>query len=147
MLLFDVNVLISALRIDSDLHEDSLGILKRTVNGDEPFGWNSGIHAAVVRITSNRSNFANPTTPQEALAFCRAIQGSPQAVQLEPGRTFWPVFENVVTKHEVAGRSITDAFLAALAIDNSATFVSWDKGLRRFDRLHLMTPIEALALE
>jgi predicted nucleic acid-binding protein len=48
----------------------------------------------------------------------------------------------LLVKSQVTGPLVSDATLAALAIEHGATFCTTDRDFRRFEGLKLLNPIE-----
>ena len=55
----------------------------------------------------------------------------------------WALFRDLVMRAGVFGPSISDAFLATLAIERGATLCSGDEGFRRYDGLLFENPMAA----
>ena len=53
------------------------------------------------------------------------------------------MFASYVQELRLTGNDVPDAYLAALAVDHEATFVSLDRGFRRFPGLQLVNPLAA----
>lgn len=51
------------------------------------------------------------------------------------------ILESLVTKHGAIGPLVSDAVLAALAIENDAVLASTDRDFRRFDNLRWINPL------
>jgi predicted nucleic acid-binding protein len=64
----------------------------------------------------------------------------PQVVVLSPGEHFWSIFVEQVKRAQVLGPLVTDAALAALAIESGATLCSTDRDFLRFEGLELIDP-------
>lgn len=54
---------------------------------------------------------------------------------VEPGPGHWPIFRHFIDTGQFGYKSTTDAWFAALAIEQGATLVSFDGGFARFDGL------------
>ena len=55
-------------------------------------------------------------------------------------KTHWDIFERLLLEARVAGPAVSDAYLAAFAIQHDATFVTFDRGFARFPGLRWMKP-------
>jgi hypothetical protein len=64
----------------------------------------------------------------------------PQVVVVVPGESFWSIFVEQVKRAQVLGPLVTDAALAALAIESGATLCSTDRDFLRFEGLKLVDP-------
>ena len=78
MILPDVNPLIYAFRTDAPHHVVSRRWLTSVLSGDGAFGVSPVALAAVVRITTNRSAFPDPSRPEEAFQFCDYLRAHPE---------------------------------------------------------------------
>jgi uncharacterized protein len=59
-----------------------------------------------------------------------------------PGERFWEILKDLISEAQVAGALVTDAALAALALEHGATLCSVDKDFRRFRGLQLIDPTD-----
>lgn len=103
--------------------------------------WTS-IHA-FVRIITNDRLFDPPLTAAQAVAAVESWLASPSVRVLEPGPRYWSVFRSLVERHNVTGPSVTDAHLAALAIEHDVTLFTADSDFRRFRELRVFNPLIA----
>jgi len=134
MKLFDVNVLLHAMNADSPRHGICFEQVAYALEKHELL-WVDGIAAGVVRIATSKHSIADPFSTEECFQFLKPIfeQGIPPSPENDP----WPVFQELVTKHELSGPSVQDAYWAAIAVTSKATFVTLDKGFTRFNNLNL----------
>ena len=97
-----------------------------------------GVRADLVGFSANRDNhrvYRESTPPQVALDFCQTVLSAPSAVRIRPGREHWRIFESLCRDLGARGNVIPDAFLAAMAIEAGATFITMDAGFARFPGL------------
>lgn len=59
----------------------------------------------------------------------------------QPRRRHWEIFADLVRETQARANVVPDAYLAALAIENGATFVTRDRGFARFPGLRLIDPL------
>lgn len=142
MLLPDLNVLIGAHRADSPLHPVCRDWLRSVYAGDEAFALCASILIGLVRILTHPRVFTPPDTQDEAFAFVRSLLGHPNAVLLNPGRQHVRLFEELCRAADARGELVTDAYLAALAIETGAVLVSADRGFARFPELRWRRPTD-----
>ena len=140
MILADVNVLIYAYRRDSPKHDVCKPWLDRIVSGDSQFGVSPLVLSAVVRITSNPRVFAQPSSTQEALSFCDSLLTQPHCEVIRPGDRHWEIFSQLCLDAGIRGPRITDAWLAALAIERGCTWITFDRDYARFPGLDWQEP-------
>jgi uncharacterized protein len=141
MLIPDVNVFVSAHRTAGPGHGPVLAWLESALNGGESVGVSELVLSAVVRIVTNRRAFATPTPPELAVEFCAAMRNAPAARIVAPGWQHWDIFADLVRTTHATANLVPDAYLAALALENGATFVTRDRGFARFPGLRVLDPL------
>lgn len=140
MLTPDVNILLAAFRRDAVDHVRAAAWLEESVNGPELVGISDLVLSAVVRIATNHRVWIRASSVGSVLDFCRALRGAPAVVQLAPGGRHWDLFDRLCRAAQARANVVPDAYLAALALENGATFVTHDRGFARFPGLRLLDP-------
>ena len=140
MLIADVNVFVGAHRVDIAGHDDHLNWLERSLTGAEAFGVSELVLSAFLRLVTNHRIFADPTPVDDALEFCRVVRGAPASVVARPTDRHWTIFADLCSRTPARGNVVPDAYLAALAIEAGATFVTRDRGFARFAGVRLLNP-------
>lgn len=140
MLLPDLNVLIAAHRSDHPLHEGCREWLRAVYAGDEAFGLCAPVVIGLVRILTHPRVFSPPDSLDQAFAFVDSLLGHPNAVLLNPGRAHVGLFEELCRAADARGDLVTDAYLAALAIETGSELVTGDRDFERFAGLKLRRP-------
>jgi uncharacterized protein len=140
--LLDANILLYAYDSNSAHHAACREWLQAALNAEEPVGlpWQTSL--AFIRISTNPRAVRRPLEPKEACAIISLLCERPNVVVVEPGDRFWPTFRKLVTDDRVSGPLITDAALAALALELGACVCSTDRDFRRFDGLSVVDPTE-----
>jgi toxin-antitoxin system PIN domain toxin len=128
----DVNVLVYAHRADLPAHEAYRDVLNTLANDDEPLGLADVVLSGLVRVVTNRRIFTAPMSASDAWDRVDELLAAPAAVLLHPGRRHWEVFRRLTEQIDARGNDVTDAYLAAYAVENSATWLSADRGFARF---------------
>lgn len=141
MQLPDVNVLIYAHRTDAPEHERYVGWLKGMTEADEPFALSEIVLAGFLRIVTNGRVFDPPTPMDTAIAFCQRLVDWPRAVMIAPSRRHWDVFVGLCAA--IRGPLVTDAYLAALAIEHGCELITTDSDFARFPGLRWRHPLAA----
>ncbi len=136
----DVNVLIYALHRDFPQHMAAVGWLEREGNGSEAVGVPDYVLSSYVRIATNPRLVAMSITPETAFADCDQFRNIVTFQSIAEGERHWQLFERLVLESGVSGPHITDAYLAAFAMESNATFVTFDKGFTKFRGLRLLEP-------
>jgi uncharacterized protein len=138
----DVNMLVYAHRHDLAEHSDYRGLLERLANDDEPLGIPDVALGGFIRIMTNRRIFAEPTSANEAWTAVDALLAAPSTMRLSPGKRHWTLFRQLATDIDARGNDLSDAYLAAYAVENNATWLSADRGFARFRRLRWTHPLD-----
>lgn len=141
MLLPDVNVLVYAHRPEAPLFEPSRAWVEAASMGPEQVGWSDLVLSGFLRIVTNPRIFDEPTTIADALLVCEELLAAPAAVRVSAGAAHWGAFCQLCTDLDLHGPDVADAYLAALAIERDATFVTHDRGFGRFAGLRWSTPL------
>jgi predicted nucleic acid-binding protein len=63
-------------------------------------------------------------------------------MHLRPGERHWGLFRRLAGDIDARGNDVADAYLAAYALENNATWLSADRGFARFQRLRWRHPLE-----
>jgi hypothetical protein len=143
MMVADVNVLIYALRGDTAQHSQCRSWLMSVVEGESQFGVSPLVMSAVVRITTNPRIFKMPCSLDEAFGFCTDLLDLPHCRIIEPGARHWAIFERLCRETETRGPRVTDAWLAALAIEHGCEWITLDHDYARFGGLRWSAPPSA----
>ena len=140
MILADVNVLIYAFRRDTERHAISKPWLDRVVLGDSQFGVSPLALSAVARITTNPRVFKEPSSLDEAFAYCDNLLSQPHCEIVEPGERHWSIFTRLCLETGTKGPRMTDAWFAAMAIERGCTWITFDRDYARFPKLDWREP-------
>jgi len=141
VLLIDVNVLVYAFREDAPDHNAYRGWLVETIDSGKPFGVSDLVLSGFLRVTTHPSIFKPPTPTLEALLFAEALRSQPNCVSLAPGSRHWDIFTDLCRATKPRGNGIPDTFLAALAIEVDAEWITADGGFSRFSNLRWRHPL------
>jgi toxin-antitoxin system PIN domain toxin len=140
MLLPDVNVFVNAINEASTHHRAAADWLNAAAQGEEPVGIPDLVLSSVVLVCTGSHMAGSRRTPGEAFAFCDAIRQLPLAVRVVEGPKHWSLFREAVLGGTFAGSDVSDVYLAAFALENDATFVTFDRGFQRFPGLRVQVP-------
>ncbi|MEK7767438.1 MAG: type II toxin-antitoxin system VapC family toxin [bacterium] len=140
MRLVDVNVLVNASREDAPHHRPCHARVERIVSENEPIGLSDIVLSGFMRIVTHPRVFHPPTTFAEAATFADTILTQPHCHRIVPGSRHWDIFKDLCHKTEAKGTLVMDAYLAALAIESNAEWISLDRDFSRFPGLRWTTP-------
>ena len=142
MIMPEVYVLVDAMRTDSTRHKSVAAWLRRALEGPETVGLSELVLSGAVRVLTHPQVFSPPTPPALAVEFASAMRTSANVVALRPGERHWEIFASLCTGANAKGNLVADAYHAALAIENGATWVTTDRDFARFPGLRWRHPLE-----
>ncbi len=142
MILPDVGVLVYAHRRDAVEHGEYRAWLEDVVNGEKAFGLSDLVLGGFLRVVTHPRVFVRPTPLARALEFVDALSGAPNRVRLEPGERHWSIFVRLCRETAVRGNLVPDAYLAALAIESGAEWITTDRDFARFGGLKWRHPLQ-----
>lgn len=143
MLLADVNPFIYAHRPESTHHGEYRDWLTAALGGPEQFGVSELVLSGFLRIVTNHRVYRDPTPPEAALHFCHRVLAGSAAVLVRPGPRHWQLFVDACVVVGARANVVPDAYLAALAVEQGATWLTTDRGFARFPGLRWRHPLQA----
>jgi uncharacterized protein len=142
VILPDVNLLLYAYNRDADQHEAAARWLESTLAGPEPFALTWTTILGFLRMSTNPRMFPNPMTAGEAISVVNGWLQHPAVALLEIGERHWEILQRMIVLGNVSGPLITDAHLAALAVEHGVTLCTTDRDFARFPGLRWQNPLE-----
>ncbi|MGA8029251.1 MAG: TA system VapC family ribonuclease toxin [Bryobacteraceae bacterium] len=143
MILLDVNILLYASNRAAPQHRAMKNWLNKLFSESELIGLTWPTIWAFLRIASDRRLRILPTaSSSEAFGVVNEWLAQPGVLLVEPGRRHLQILERCVIDGQAGGPMLSDAVLAALAIENSATLASTDKDFSRFSGLRWINPLQ-----
>lgn len=141
MILVDSNLLVYAYLPSSKQHGSARAWLEARFSEAEPVGlpWVSIL--AFMRIITNPRLLEHPLSIEEANRIVSAWLARANVTILNPGGRHWEILQNLLVQGQASGPLVTDAHLAALAIEHGATLASADRDFARFPGLKLLNPL------
>ena len=134
MLLPDVNVLLAAFRPDHAHHRLARRFLEEARTGTAAIGLSDVALASVVRLATNARVFVHPDPVDAVLDYVDVLH-EPPAQLLQAGANHWTRFAELCRHLQLRANLVPDAYLAALALEQSAELITFDRGFGRFPRL------------
>jgi toxin-antitoxin system PIN domain toxin len=142
VIVLDANVLLYAYHLRSPAHERAKAWLEAAFAGPEPVRLPWQTILAFLRLTTNPKVFDAPLAIDEAVGTVSGWFGLPAVALIDPGERYWTVLQALLVESQVSGPLVTDAALAALAIEHGATLCTTDRDFRRFAGLKLLNPLQ-----
>jgi toxin-antitoxin system PIN domain toxin len=138
--ILDANVLIAAAASDHAHHAVAtrwLGLARRE---SEALALCPVVALAFLRITTHPKIQETPLTAAQALAWLQTLLRSPSVRWMHPANEHLMNLQRLLTE-PVVGNLVMDAHIAALALENGASVVTFDRDFLRFPglRVELLT--------
>jgi toxin-antitoxin system PIN domain toxin len=110
------------------------GSAEQARSGSVALGLSDVALASVVRLATNARVFVRPDTPDAVLEFV-AVLLEPPAQLVRAGTTHWTRFAELCRHLSLRGNLVPDAYLVAVAHEQGAELVTFDRGLGRYTGL------------
>lgn len=141
MILIDVNLLVYAVFADSVRHDVAREWLDATLGGTETVALPWAVLAGFVRVSTNPRATSNPLTVDEAIVYLDEWLALPIVQVIGPTRRHREEFARMLRGAKATGNLVSDAQLAALAIEHGCTLVSTDDDFLKFPGLRWFNPL------
>lgn len=142
MTILDANLLLYAYNADAPEHDAARAWVQGILAGRDWVGLAWLTIWAFLRISTNPRLFLQPLPVQEAFEIVRGWLALPSVVIIQPGTRHTDILEELAVENQAGGPLLTDAALAAMAIEQGAVLASTDRDFSRFQRLQWLNPIE-----
>jgi toxin-antitoxin system PIN domain toxin len=142
MILVDANLLLYAYDSTAPEHRKARRWLEDVLAEPEPvlLPWQS-IHA-FLRIATNPRAWRTPLTIEEARAIVDEWLSLPNVLTPSAGERHWEILREFLSDSQCHGPLVTDAVLAALAVEHGATLCTNDRDFTRFPKLRFVNPLQ-----
>ena len=142
MIVPDVNLLLYAYNIKSPFHEQSRKWWESIISEGKAVGIPWVVSIGFIRLITSRSVLENPLEPQTAIKVVLDWLAQPNVQHLEPGAKHLILLADLLKESLTSHNLVTDAHLAAIAIEYSAELHSNDSDFGRFSGLKWINPIK-----
>jgi len=142
MTLVDANLLLYASDTVSVHHASARRWLEGILSGPEPVGLAWAAILAFLRVGTNPRLRKDAFTLTEATAIVTGWLERPTVTVVNPGERHWDILRDMMIKGQARGPLITDAHLAALAIEHGAALATTDRDFARFPGLKFFNPLD-----
>jgi uncharacterized protein len=140
--LLDLNLLLYAYNSTAREHNDAAHWLSGLFSGRETIGLPWVTLLGFLRITTAPKILANPRDLDQAAAIVSDWLGRTNVSVVSPTERHWQLLSGLLPKHRIRSSLITDAHLAALAIEHGATLCTNDRDFLRFPGLKVEFPLQ-----
>jgi toxin-antitoxin system PIN domain toxin len=141
VILVDANLLLYAYDAASPQHRAARLFWERSLSEPDPvrLAWSTIL--AFLRIGTNPRALAQPMTIEEACAHVSSWLERPMVDLLEPTSRHWDMLGRLLVTSQSTANLVSDAHLAALAIEHGATLCTTDRDFARFEGLSWRNPL------
>lgn len=141
MIVVDANLLLYAYDSSAAHHPRARRWLEDAFSGAEQVRLPWAVVLAFVRISTHPRVLSRPLPIAEATSIVDEWLGLPNVETLDPTDRHWEIIRDLMRDAQIRGPLVTDAHLAALAIEHGATLCTNDRDFRRFQGLRLAFPL------
>jgi uncharacterized protein len=141
VILVDANLLLYAEDSLSEPHEAARTWWDAQLSGSDPVGLCWAVLAAFIRIGTNPRLHQRPLTLKEAAERVQSWLDQPCVRIVQPTDQHWAVFQQMLRNGKAVGNLVSDAHLAALAVEHNCVLHSTDADFSRFKGLKWRNPI------
>jgi uncharacterized protein len=141
VILVDSNLLFYAHDALSDFHDKARGWWDAQLSGTEPVCLCWPVLGAFIRIGTNARLHPRPMTLQEAVDRIRSWLEQPCVRVITATDRHWDIFRRLLLESNAAGNLVSDAHLAALAVEHNCELHSSDDDFSRFRGLKWTNPL------
>jgi toxin-antitoxin system PIN domain toxin len=141
MILVDANLLLYAEDSLSEHHQAARTWWDAQLSGAEPVCLCWPVVTAFIRIGTNVRLHRRPLTLGEAVERVQSWFDQPCVRIIYPGEQHWAIFQVMLRDGKAIGSLVSDAHLAAMAVEHNCILQSTDADFARFKGLKWNNPI------
>lgn len=141
MIVVDANLLIYSYDTTAIEHLRSAAWVAKVLSESEPVGLSWQTISAFLRVVTNRRLPGKRVTLPEAAGTVEEWLEQPNVRILVPGENHWPLLKRMIVEGGASGPLVTDAQLAALAIEYGGVLHTADRDFARFPGLRWVNPL------
>ncbi len=141
MILPDANLLLYAEDSLSEHHEAACTWWDEQLSGSEPVALCWPVLTAFMRIGTNVRLHKRPLTLREAIERVQSWLDQPCVHLIQPTDQHWELFQQMLRVGNAAANLVSDAHVAALAVEHNCVLHSTDTDFARFRGLKWTNPI------
>ena len=142
-MLVDTNILLFATDKSSPFHRAAAEWLIEQLSGSRRVGLSWQVLVAFLRLSTNARVWRTPLSPEEAWGQVEDWLAADVTWVPAPTARHADVMGSLVLGHHVRGNLVSDAQLAALAIEHGLTVCSADTDFARFREIQWLNPLAA----
>jgi len=143
MILIDANLLLYAYNKSSEHQVRAREWLEDMFSKPQPVRLAWVTIVTFLRIGTSSRAYPHPLTNKQANDIVSSWLIQPSVDILSPGEGHWEILSGLLNKSQALGSLVTDAHLAALAIEHGAILCTSDQDFTRFSGLQWKNPLES----
>ncbi len=143
MILVDANILLYAEDQLSPPHERARTWWDAQLSGADAVCLCWTVLCAFIRIGTNPRVFEHPLTLKQAISRVQSWLDQPCVRLIYPTERHWTVLQSLLTEGQALGNLVSDAHLAALALQHGCELMSTDADFARFPKVKWKNPLLA----
>lgn len=138
----DANLLIYAVSPTSPFHAASRRWLEALLSGSEPVGLPLWSIYGLIRFMTIRSLHPKSATFQQTAGTVDSWLALPHVRVLYPGERHWSLVNQIASQTTIQSAKVTDAAIAAIAIEYGAVVHTNDTDFARFPGVRWHNPLQ-----
>ena len=142
MILVDANLLLYAEDQLNPRHDAARQWWDAQLSGTAPVCLCWTVLCAFIRIGTNSRIFEYPLSIDQSVSRVQSWRDQPCTRLIHPTERHWAVLQQLLVDGQAAANLVSDAHLAALAIEHNCELVSTDADFARFPKLKWRNPIK-----
>ena len=143
MILVDANILLYAEDSLSEHHDPARAWWDAQLSGSAPVCLCWPVLTAFIRIATNARLHQRPLTLKEAANRVQSWMDQPCVHLIHPTEEHWEIFQRMLHEGNATANLVSDAHLAALAIEHNCELCSTDSDFARVHGLNWRNPVVA----
>ena len=140
MVIVDANVLIYAASERLPHHADAKRWIEDALSGPESIGFAWTAVLAFLRLSTRSGLFPRPLEPAVALDVVDTWLAAPPSMVPHPTARHASIMRELLLSSGTAGNLVSDAHLAALALEHGARICTFDRDFGRFSGIRTFAP-------
>ena len=141
MILVDANILLYAEDQLGSQHDAASTWWDTQLSGSSPVCLCWTVLGAFIRIGTNPRVFDRPLSLDQAISRTQSWIDQPCTRIVSPTERHWAVFQKMLRQGQAVANLVTDAHLAALAVEHGCELASTDSDFSRFSGLRWRNPL------
>lgn len=141
MILVDANLLLYSENSLAQAHGAAREWWDHRLSGSDPVALCWPVLDAFIRIATNARLHQRPLSLKEAIDRVQSWLDQPCVRVLQPTDQHWVIFQQMLRGGKATGNLVSDAHLAALAVEHNCVLQSTDADFSRFRGLQWKNPI------